>query len=271
MAEISAKQVMDLRKATGCGMMECKKALLESNGDVEGAIEYLRKAGIAKAQKRADRAVNQGKWAVASNGNSVALVEGLCETDFVAGTPEFKAFVQKAADAALALDAEGDVSAAVGAAMDADLKTLIGKIGENMSVRRAIKWNAADGSKLCFYLHTAQPFATVAEVAGTEDADLLLNIALHITASNPSYISQKDVPAEFIAKEREIAAADPRLAGKPEAALEKILQGKLAKRYSEICLMDMPWIDDEHTTLAKIAPGVTVKRFVRWLVGEEVK
>ncbi|MCQ2396892.1 MAG: translation elongation factor Ts [Lentisphaeria bacterium] len=271
MADITAKMVMELRQKTGCGMMECKKALVESNGDVDGAIENLRKAGIAKAQKRAGRAVNQGRWAVAAAGdNCVALVEALCETDFVANTAEFKAFVQNAANCALACEGEGDVSEKVAAAMDAELKALIGKIGENMSIRRAIKWTAAAGNKLAYYLHTAQPYATLVEVAGTEDAGLLLNIALHITASNPTYISQKDVPAEFVAKEREIAAADPRLAGKPEAALEKILQGKLAKRYTEICLMDMPWIDDEHTTLAKVAPNVSVVRFVRWLVGEEI-
>lgn len=270
MAEISAKEVMELRRKTGCGMMECKKALLESNGDVEGAIEYLRKAGMAKAQKRAGRAVNQGKWGVAASGNSVALVEVLCETDFVAGTAEFKALVQSAADKALSYGEEGDVSAKLAADMEADLHALIGKIGENMSIRRAVKWTAGPNGKLAYYLHTAQPYATLVEVEGTEDAGLLNNIALHITASNPTYISSKDVPASFIEKEREIAAADPKLAGKPEKVLAGIIQGKLNKRFSEICLMDMPWIDDEHTTLAKVAPGVVVKRFVRWLVGEEV-
>ncbi len=270
MAEITAKMVMELRQKTGCGMMECKKALVESNGDVDGAIENLRKAGAAKAQKRAGRAVTQGKWAIATAGDSVALVEGLCETDFVAKTAEFKAFVQKAADVALACEGDGDVSEKTAAAMDEDLKALIGKIGENMSIRRAIKWTAKDGSKLAYYLHTAQPYATLVEVAGTDDADLLNNISLHITASNPTFISQKDVPADFIAKEREIAAADPKLAGKPENVLAGIIQGKLNKRFSEVCLMDMPWIDDEHTTLAKLAPKVAVVRFVRWLVGEEI-
>ncbi len=270
MAEISAKEVMELRRKTGCGMMECKKALAESNGDIEGAIENLRKAGIAKAQKRAGRAVNQGRWGVASNGNSVALVEVLCETDFVANTVEFKALVQKAADTALAYDVDGDVSEKLIAAMDGELKDLIGKIGENMSVRRAIRWVAQDGDKLAYYLHTAQPYATLVEVKGTDDPALLNNIALHITASNPTYISEAQVPQDFIDKETEIAKADPKLVGKPENVLEGIIKGKLKKRFSEICLMDMPWIDDEHTTLAKFAPGVTVVRFVRWLVGEEV-
>jgi elongation factor Ts len=270
MADISAKEVMELRRKTGCGMMECKKALVESNGDVEGAVEYLRKQGMAKAQKRAGRAVNQGKWGVAAQGDSVALVEALCETDFVASTKEFKEFVQKAAEKALSYDVDGDVSAKLAEDTKDELTALIGKIGENMSVRRAIKWTATDGAKLSYYLHTAQPYATLVEVAGTKDAALLNNIALHITASNPTYISSKDVPADFIAKEKEIAAADPKLVGKPEKVLAGIIQGKLNKRFSEICLMDMPWIDDEHTTLAKAYPGVTVKRFVRWLVGEEV-
>ena len=154
--------------------------------------------------------------------------------------------------------------------MDGELKDLIGKIGENMSVRRAIRWVAQDGDKLAYYLHTAQPYATLVEVKGTDDPALLNNIALHITASNPTYISEAQVPQDFIDKETEIAKADPKLVGKPENVLEGIIKGKLKKRFSEICLMDMPWIDDEHTTLAKFAPGVTVVRFVRWLVGEEV-
>ena len=268
MAEISAKDVMALRQKSGCGMMECKKALVASNGDVEGAMEYLRKAGAAKAAKKADRSTNQGRWAVAKNGNEVALVEALCETDFVAATAEFKAFAQAAADKAASYAGEnGDVSAKLAADMDADLKALIGKLGENMSIRRAIRWIPAEGNQIGFYLHTAQPFATMVEVAGPCDADLLLNITLHITAANPTYISRDDVPQEFIDKELEIAKADPKLAGKPEQVLKGILQGKLNKRFSEICLMEMPWIDDEHTCLAKVAPNVKIVRFVRSLVG----
>ncbi len=270
MADISAKDVMALRQKTGCGMMECKKALTESNGDIEGAIEYLRKAGMAKAQKRAGRSANNGKWAYAKKGNVCVLVEGLCETDFVANTPEFKAMVQAAADKALDYAEVGDIAEKVAADNDAALKALVGKIGENMRFRRALRWVASDGAQIGCYLHTAQPFATMVEVAGACDDALLNNITLHITASNPTYITRDDVPESVKAKEKEIAMADPKLAGKPEKVLMGILEGKLAKVYKENCLMEMPWIDDEKSCLAKVAPNVKVVRFVRWTAGEEI-
>jgi elongation factor Ts len=269
MAEITAKEVMQLRQKTGCGMMECKKALVESNGDVEGAVEYLRKAGIAKAQKRAGRSATQGRWGVATDGKACALVEGLSETDFVANTDDFKAFVKKAAEVAVKYDVDGDVSAKVQADMDADLKALVGKLGENMQLRRAIRWVAGENSKIGFYLHPAQPFAAMVEVQGNCDDTMLNDITLHVCASNPTYITSDEIPADIINKEREIAKEQ--LKGKPENMIEGILKGKLGKMYKECCLMDMPWINDEKTSLAKVAPGIKVVRFVRWLVGEEVK
>ena len=270
MADITAKDVMALRQKTGCGMMECKKALAESNGDMEGAIEYLRKVGMAKAQKRADRSANNGKWAFAKKGNVCVLVEGLCETDFVANTPEFKKLVQAAADKALAYAEDGDIAAKVAADNDVELKAIIAAIGENMRFRRAIRWVAAEGAQIGCYVHTAQPFVAMVEVAGECDDALLNNITLHITASNPTYICREDVPAEVIAKETEIAKADPKLAGKPEKVLAGAIAGKLAKVYKESCLMEMPWIDDEHTCLAKVAPKVKIVRFIRWMAGEEI-
>lgn len=269
MAEITAKEVMQLRQKTGCGMMECKKALVESNGDVEGAVEYLRKAGIAKAQKRAGRSATQGRWAVATDGKAYTLVEGLSETDFVANTDDFKAFVKKAAETALKYDTDGDVAEKLQADMDADLKALIGKLGENMHLRRALRWVAGDNSRIGYYLHPAQPFAAMVEVQGTCDDTLLNDITLHVCASNPTYITSADVPEDVIAKEREIAAEQ--LKGKPANMIEGILKGKLGKMFKECCLMDMPWINDDKTSLAKVAPGVKVVRFVRWLVGEEQK
>lgn len=272
MATITAQEVVKLRTMSGCGMMECKKALVASDGDVEGAMEWLRKAGVAKAAKRAERSANQGKWSVSTDGKAFALVEALCETDFVAKTPDFCAFAQQASDTALSYDGiDGDVSEKLLSAMDAATKALIGKLGENMHLRRAIRWAVKPGSQIGFYLHPAQPFATMVEVAGPCDADMLNNICLHITASNPQFITSADIPADFIAKEKEIASADPKLAGKPEHILAGIIQGKLHKRFSELCLMDMPWIDDDKTCLAKIAPkGLKVVRFVRWLVGEDL-
>ncbi len=270
MATITAADVNKLRQMSGCGMMECKKALVASDGDVEGAMEWLRKAGAAKAAKRAERSANQGKWSVSTDGKTYSLVEALCETDFVAKTPDFLAFAKEASDKVLTYAADGDCSEQLQADMDGATKALIGKLGENMHIRRALRWTTTEDSKIGFYLHPAQPFCAMVEVAGPCDDALLNNICLHITANAPQYITSADIPADFIAKEKEIAAADPKLAGKPENILNGIIQGKLNKRFTELCLMDMPWIDDDKTTLAKIAPkGLKVVRFVRWLVGED--
>ncbi|MBO7741384.1 MAG: translation elongation factor Ts [Victivallales bacterium] len=268
MAEISAKEVVALRQKTGCGMMECKKALVECNGDVEGALEWLRKAGIAKAAKRAERSANQGKWAVATNGKTTVLVEGLCETDFVAKTPDFAEFVNLAAQTVLAYDVDGDCSEKAQADMDAATKALIGKLGENMRIRRAIRWTASDNGKIGTYVHPAQPFAAMVQVEGECSDELLNNLCLHVTASNPQYICSCEIPQAVIDKETEIALAQPELQGKPENILQGIIKGKMAKMYKEICLMDQPWIDDEKSCLAKVAPGLKVVRFVRWLAGE---
>jgi len=163
---------------------------------------------------------------------------------------------------------DGDISAPLAEMVLDDLKVLISKIGENMHLRRALRWNSKN--QIGTYLHTGVPYGVMVEVEGECSPKLLNNICLHVCASNPTYISPDDVPPEFIDKEREIAAATPELQGKPAAMLDNILKGKMNKIYKEICLLNQPWIDDEKTTLAKIAPGVKVKRFVRWLVGEEL-
>jgi len=269
MVQISAKQVSELRQKTGAGMMECKKALVACEGDLEASIDYLRKSGIAKAAKKAGRSTTQGKLVVRSQGNTTVLLEMLCETDFVAKTSEFIELSNNIASKALSeFKVDGDIAAPLGEMVLDDIKVLISKIGENMHLRRALRWNT--NSRIGTYLHTGVPYGVMVEVEGECSPELLNNICLHVCASNPTYISPADVPAEFIAKEREIAAATPELQGKPAAMLDNILKGKMNKIYKEICLMNQPWIDDEKTTLAAIAPAVKVKRFVRWLVGEEL-
>lgn len=269
MAQITAQLVNELRQKTGVGMMECKKALVACNGDIEASLEHLRKSGIAKAAKKAGRSATQGKWVVKSKDNVCVLVELLCETDFVAKTSEFMSFAEATAEKALnEFSEDGDVSSKLAELVSEDLKALIGKLGENMHVRRALRWTTT--GLIGTYLHTGVPYGTMVEVTGSCTPELLNSICLHVCASNPSYIAPADVPADFIAKEKEIAAAQPELQGKPAAMLEGILKGKLNKIFKEICLVNQPWIDDEKSTLAAIAPQVQVKRFVRWLVGEEL-
>ena len=271
MAAITAKMVSELREKTGAGLMDCKKALVAADGDMELAIENLRKSGVAKAEKKSGRATEQGKVWTKINGNEAAIVEMLCETDFAAKTPKFGALVDAVLEGALKIAADGDVAAALNEQEKDIITSHIATIGENMSLRRAVKWQSSNGSCFASYHHMDGRVSVMVEVEGESDPVFLNDLCLHIAAFNPRFISSADVPAEVIAKEKEIAAAaDPKLAGKPAEMLEKILGGKMNRFYSENCLVEQAWVKDDKTTMAKLKPNVKVKRFVRWAVGEEL-
>jgi elongation factor Ts len=266
MADISAKTVKELRDKTGVGMMECKKALEATNGDMEAAIEELRKAGITKAEKKAHRTAKEGRVLAQVENGVAVLAEVLCETDFVAKTDDFQEFTAKVVACAVAQDADGCVSEAVAEATKADMTALIGKVGENMQVRRVARWKVA--GTCSSYLHMGGKIGVLAEVDGEADEELLHDLCLHIAAFNPSFIAPADVPADLLAKEREIAEAQ--VVGKPANIIDKIVSGKISKWYTEVCLVQQPWVKDDKQCFAKIAPKVTVKRFLRWQVGEEI-
>jgi elongation factor Ts len=258
--------VKELREKTGVGMMECKKALTTTDGDMDAAIEELRKAGIAKAEKKAHRSATEGR-VVAKIENGVAvLAEVLCETDFVAKTDDFQAFSEKVVEVAAAQDADGCVSEPVAEATKDELTTLIGKIGENMQVRRVARWTPT--GPCSSYLHMGGKIGVMAEVDGEADDELMHDLCLHIAAFSPSYIGPDDIPADVIAKEKEIAAAQ--VEGKPAEIIDKIVMGKISKWYTQVCLTRQPWVKDDKKSFAKIAPKVTVKRFLRWQVGEDL-
>ena len=266
---ITAKMVSELREKTGAGMMDCKKALTAANGDMELALENLRKSGIAKAEKKAGRSTNEGKvWTAIADGKAV-IVEMLCETDFAAKTPKFAGLVDSVVAAALEMDGEGDITEALNAKVEGVITSHIATIGENMQLRRAMKWNGT-GSKFCGYHHMGGRVSVLVEVEGEASAEVLNDICLHVAAFNPAYNTPADVPAEIVAKEKEIAAAaDPKLAGKPAEMLEKILAGKINRYFSEVCLCNQPWVKDDKSTFAKLYPQLKIKRFARWAVGEE--
>jgi len=269
MAAITAKMVQDLREKTGAGMMDCKKALTAADGDMELAIENLRKSGAAKAEKKSGRSTNQGKVLTAVENGKASIIEVLCETDFAAKTDKFVDMVNKFAADMLAMPGNGDISAEVQESEKTALTDAIGVIGENMQIRRAAKWEG--GEKYVSYHHDGGRVSVLVEVAGEDDAVVLNDICLHIAAFRPRYITENDVPAEVIAKEKEIAAAaDPKLKDKPAAMLDKILAGKIRKFYSEVCLMDQPWVRDDKSSLGKLRPKCKITRFVRWEVGEEL-
>ena len=268
---ITAKMVQELREKTGAGMMDCKKALTAADGDMELAIENLRKSGAAKAEKKSGRATNQGKVWTSISDDAASIVEVLCETDFAAKTDKFGNLVKTIADSALKTAGEGDVTVAVNEAEKNTMTDHIGVIGENMQIRRAARWSRSEGCAFASYHHMDGRVSVLVEVEGESDPVVLNDICLHIAAFNPKYVASKDVPAEVIAKEKEIAAAaDPKLANKPAEMLEKILGGKIRKFFTEVCMMDQPWVKDDKTTLAKLRPNCRVLRFVRWEVGEEL-
>jgi len=267
MAEVTAQTVKKLRDKTGVGMMSCKKALIAADGDMDLAIEHLRKAGIAKAAKKAERTAKEGCVVALVEGGVAALVEVLCETDFVAKNERFR---QLAADVARRTaenyDDDGDVSGAVAEAEHEAVGELVGVVGENIQVRRACRWQS-DGM-FESYLHMGGKIGVLIDVEGSADPALLKDACMHIAAFNPRFVAAEDVPPDVIEKEKEIAAAQ--VAGKPEHIIGKIVMGKVNKWYTETCLTRQPWIRDDKTCLAKLAPQLRVKRFCRWQIGEEL-
>ena len=276
MAEITASLVKDLRERTGAGMMECKKALTENNGDIDAAAEWLRKSGLAKADKKASRVTAEGRVAAAGNGGKAVLVEINSETDFVAKDGSFVALCEAIAAAALASGA-ADVEAlksaklASGETVEEARAAAIAKLGENIQVRRMVR---VDGNNnVAAYVHGGK-IGVLVELAGG-DADLARGLAMHIAAMNPPHNKASDVPAEFVAKEKEIELAkmSEKDKAKPAEILEKIIGGKIAKIVNEVSLYGQPYVlnTDQTVEQAAKAAGADVVGFSRLLVGEGIE
>ncbi len=276
MAEITASLVKDLRERTGAGMMECKKALTENNGDIDAAAEWLRKSGLAKADKKASRVTAEGRVAAAGNGGKAVLVEINSETDFVAKDGSFVALCEAIAAAALASDA-ADVEAlksaklASGETVEEARAAAIAKLGENIQVRRMVR---VDGNNnVAAYVHGGK-IGVLVELAGG-DADLARGLAMHIAAMNPPHNKASDVPAEFVAKEKEIELAkmSEKDKAKPAEILEKIISGKIAKIVNEVTLYGQPYVLDGDKTVEAVvkAAGADVLGFQRLVVGEGIE
>jgi len=276
---ISAAMVKELRERTGAGMMECKKALVESDGDVEAAIEAMRKSGQAKAARKSGRIAAEGAVmiAIAEGAKRGVLVEINCETDFVAKDENFSKFVaavaqtalsSSAADAAALADLPlaGDGSSSVNAAREA----LIAKIGENIQVRRVVRFDDAEGV-LYSYRHGVRIGVVVELVGG--DETLGRDIAMHIAASSPLCVSADQVPSETLEKEREIFRAQALESGKPENIVEKMIGGRVRKFLEEVTLLGQPFVKDPDMSVEKLLSqaGAQVRRFARVEVGEGVE
>lgn len=275
---ITAAQVKELRERTGAGMMECKKALVETEGDIEKAIEHLRKSGQAKADKKADRTAAEGRIVVvvSKEGTAAAMVEVNCETDFVASDDNFTRFVDAVAQCVVS-SRPGDVDALAELALsdgetvtvEAARKGLIVKIGENVSVRRFHL--IEDAQRLGVYLHGIR-IGVVVSMDGGNDA-LARDIAMHVAASRPLCVSEAEVPVGTLTKEKDIYAAQAAESGKPAEIVEKMVQGRIKKYLKEVTLLGQPFIKDPDTTVEKLLDqaGARVRGFVRFEVGEGIE
>jgi len=273
---VTAESVRQLRERTGAGMMECKKALVETGGDLDTAAEYLRKQGLAKADKKAERDAAEGVIVVerSSDGRAAAMVEINCETDFVAREQDFRNFASDLARLTLAgrlVDVSALLAAelAAGESVDARRRALVAKIGENISVRRCVVLES--NGVLGAYAHGARIGALVAVEAGS--AALAHDLAMHVAASNPRYISVAQVPAEVVAKEREILTEQSGKEGKSPEILAKMVEGRLRKALNEMVLLGQPFIKDPDQNIEKLlkAAGAVVLRFERYEVGAGIE
>lgn len=274
---VTAAMVKELRERTGAGMMECKKALTETAGDLDQAIELMRKQGLAKADKKAGRVAAEGRVIVQRDaaGTAAIAIEVNCETDFVSGGDEFQSFASEVAAAALA-GAPADVDALLALPLDGGLhlderrRELVAKIGENIAVRRFERL-ARQGDVFGLYSHGSR-IGVVVDLKGGDEA-LARDVAMHIAASRPICISPDEVPAELVAKEREIFEAQARESGKPEDIIQKMVDGRIRKYLNEVALVGQPFVKDADLTVAQRLKqaGAEVMRFVRLEVGEGVE
>ena len=266
----TALDVKTLREKTGCGMMDCKKALVETDGDMEKAIDYLREKGMATAAKKAGRIASEGVCFAEVKGNTAVLVEVNCESDFVSKGDMFAAFAKEVAEYVFNNDVK-DVEEVIAAMADKTTEA-IQKIGENIKIRRFAKY--VSDQALDSYIHMGGKIGVIVECTNGVSAETIHDVALQIAAYKPLFVNPEDVPAEVLDKEKEIMIAqiknDPKHANKPQAILEKMVEGKINKYYEENCLMKQAFVKEPSTTIEKLlaAQGSKVLRFTRFEMGE---
>ena len=272
---VTAAMVKELRERTGAGMMECKKALVETGGDMDSAIEFLRKSGLAQADKKASRVAAEGKiaLAVSDDASEAVMVEVNCETDFVSKDDGFMAFAEAVARNALA-ESPADVEALMqtkidGATVEEARQALVSKIGENIQVRRFVRLSS-DGS-LGAYVHGGR-IGVLVDLSGG-DEQMARDLAMHVAAMNPEFVSADDVPADVMAREKDILIAQAEGSGKPPEIVEKMVEGRLRKHLAGITLLGQPFVKDSELSVEKLLQqsGARVNGFSRLAVGEGIE
>lgn len=274
---ITASMVKDLRTQTGAGMMDCKKALVEAEGDIAKAVDILREKGLSQAAKKASRVAAEGAVgsAVSEDGKTGTILEVNCETDFVGTNEDFRNLAASIADQILAVN-PADVEALLDSEIDGkkvrDLVTeAVAKIGENISVRRFVRYESAEG-KVYSYIHGGGKIGVLVEMIGADD-ELGKDIAMQVAAANPSYPDRTQVSQAEIDHEKEVLAVEARNEGKPENIIEKMVIGRINKYYKEVCLVDQEFIKDGDLTISKLlkSKNASVVRFARYQLGEGIE
>ncbi|WP_085992391.1 translation elongation factor Ts [Oceanobacillus senegalensis] len=273
---ITAKLVKELREKTGAGMMDCKKALQETDGDMEKAVDFLREKGIAKAAKKADRIAAEGSTHIEVDNNTAVLLEVNCETDFVTKNDQFKELLSNlgkhlvkeqpaTVEEALQQKLHGD-----GESVETYINTVVSKIGEKITLRRFTILTKTDNDTFGAYLHMGGRIGVLSVLEGTTDEQVGKDIAMHVAAVNPRYISREDVNEEEVNHEREVLKQQALNEGKPEKIVEKMVEGRLGKFFQEICLLEQDFVKDPDQKVKKYVAdkGASVKSFIRYEVGE---
>ena len=273
MAQITAGMVRELRERTGLGMMDCKKALVETGGEIEQAIAHLRKVSGLKAAKKAERVAAQGVVLsrLAEDGSRGVLVEVNCETDFVAKDENFLAFAEKCLAAAFA-EPSADVAGLLAGGLEDQREKLVQKIGENVNLRRVEHLEAETGGRVGDYVHGNRKIAVLVSLAGGGE-ELARDVAMHVAAMNPLVVRGDDVPQDVLARESEIYSAQARESGKPEAIIEKMISGRLRKFVAEVSLLQQAFVKNPDSTVGELvrAGGAEVSRMLRFEAGEGIE
>lgn len=272
---VTASMVKELREKTGAGMMDCKKALTETNGDMEKAIDFLREKGIASAAKKADRVAAEGLALVVSEGNKAVIVEVNSETDFVAKNENFQNLVKELATHVL-VNTPASVEEALtqpfanGQSVQEYINASIAKIGEKISLRRFEIVEKTDADVFGEYLHMGGRIGVLTVVGGSTDAELAKDVAMHVAAINPTYVTRDEVSQEEVEREREVLTQQALNEGKPANIVEKMVEGRLSKYFEQVCLLDQPFVKDGDQKVGKYvkSKGAEVKSFIRYEVGE---
>jgi elongation factor Ts len=279
---ITAATVKQLRERTGAGMMDCQRALAESNGDMEEAIKVLRKKGLAAAAKKAGRVAKDGLVVIALSPERTrgGIVELNCETDFVARTEQYQAFAQALAEQVMN-DGESSVEKLKNTRYMADplhtvaevISTQIATIGENIVLSRVAAMHAGEGMQIGSYTHMGGKIGVLVEISAAATEETVKDVAMHVAAAEPRFVSRASVPQSVIDEEREIAKAQAQASGKPAQVIEKIAEGKVGKFFEQVCLLEQPFVKSpEEKVQAMLAArgGATVTRFLRFKLGEGV-